>query len=571
MNDIGHSGVLSIKRGEITGALGPPEPPLTGLPGLKQNWLSDLLAGILVFLIALPLCLGISLASGVPPMAGIIAAVVGGLVVSRISGTYVTINGPAAGLIVVILAAVESLGGNNAWAGYRLTLAAIVVTGLIQIAFGLLRAGRLSSFFPAPAVHGLLSSIGIVIMVKQFYVMMGLKALHKGVIPMVLDVPAALRTINPELAIIGVATLSVMLVTPRLVPRIPAALVAVLVGTALGVYFDLEHQHTYLWYANHQYTIGPDSLVTLPGRFVDGLVFPDFSAFFTYKFFMAVLSISLIASLETLLSAAAVDKLDPYQRKADLNRDLTAIGVGTTLSGLLGGLPMIAEIVRSSANVNNGARTGWANFFHGALMLGFVALAPGLIHHIPLASLAALLVYTGYRLASPKEFVKTWKVGPEQLAIFLVTIAMTLATDLLVGILSGVIANLLFQLLVRRVPVGELVKSRYTVQPGGHEVRVTVQGSALFSNLMGLQAGLASVPQGLDLVVDLSQTWVVDHTVMEYLQHFGHDYLHSGGHFSLSGWRTTAACRPTRWPNAGGAGPRRSRTACRRKPAASSG
>lgn len=547
MNDIGHSGVLSIKRGDITAegsATMLPEPPPTGLEGLKQYWLGDLLAGILVFLIALPLCLGISLASGVPPMAGIIAAVVGGLVVSRISGSYVTINGPAAGLIVVILAAVDSLGGGDAWAGYRFTLAAIVVSGLIQIAFGLLKAGRLSSFFPAPAVHGLLASIGIIIMIKQVYVMLGIKPAHKAVIPMLLDLPGLLAAANPELAVIGLVTLGVMLVTPKLVPRIPAALVAVLVGTAMGVYFDLEHQHTYLWFVNHQYSIGPDSLVTLPGRFVDGFVFPDFSAFFTRNFGVAVLSISLIASLETLLSAAAVDKLDPFQRKSDLDRDLTAIGVGTTLSGLLGGLPMIAEIVRSSANVNNGARTSWANFFHGVLMLGFVALAPGLIHHIPLAALAALLVYTGFRLASPKEFVKTWKVGPEQLAIFLITIGMTLATDLLIGIFSGVLANLLFEMLVRRVPVGELVKSRYTVQPGGHEVRVTVQGSAVFSNLMGLKAGLAAVPQGKDLIVDLSETYVVDHTVMEYLQHFGHDYLLGGGHFSLVGLENHTSLSP---------------------------
>lgn len=534
MNDIGHSGVLSIKRGEIA-APGVPEPPPTGWEGLRQYWLNDLLAGILVFLIALPLCLGISLASGVPPMAGIISAVIGGLVVSRLSGSYVTINGPAAGLIVVILAAVDSLGAGDAWAGYRYTLAAIVVAGLIQIVFGRLKAGRLSAFFPAPAVHGLLASIGIVIMIKQVYVMLGIKPAHKATVSMLLDLPHLLGTANPELAVIGVVSLAVMLLAPLFLRRIPAALVAVLVGTALGCYFDLEHQHTYLWFVNHQYTIGPDSLVTLPGRFTDGVVFPDFSLLFSGRFCMAVLSIALIASLETLLSAAAVDKLDPYQRKSDLDRDLTAIGVGTTLSGLLGGVPMIAEIVRSSANVNNGAKTGWANFFHGLLMLGFVALAPGLIHHIPLASLAALLVYTGFRLASPREFLKTWKVGPEQLAIFLITIGVTLATDLLIGIFSGILANLLFELLVRRVPIGELVRSHYVVQPGTQEVIVQVKGSAVFSNLLGLKAGLSSVPLGRNLVVDLSQTYVVDHTVMEYLQHFGHEYLNFGGHFSLVG------------------------------------
>lgn len=510
--------------------------PKDGIAGLKENWKQDILSGFLVFLIALPLCLGIAIASGVPPFAGIISAIVGGLVVSLINGAYVTVNGPAAGLIVVILAGVEQLGHGDPMLGYRLTLAAIVIAGIVQIIFGLVKAGKLSAFFPAPAVHGLLAAIGIIIMSKQIHTMFGVKPQAHETLEIIAEIPHSIIYSNPDIAIIGVISLLLMIILPRLknpwLRMIPAPLIVVVTGILLGHYFDLEHTHVYAL-GQHEFSLGPEFLVTLPNNIMAGIVYPDFSGMFTGAFAGVVISIALIASLETLLSAAAVDKLDPYGRHANLNKDLTAMGVGTALSGLIGGLPMIAEIVRSSANITNGAKTRWANFSHGLFMLVFVAFAPGLIHQIPLAALAALLVVTGFRLASPREFIATYKLGKDQFLIFMVTVLATLATDLLIGIGCGIALNL-----IMHKWSGLSIKQLFTLRletKQDHEWIVHLQGPAVFSNMLILKNQLEEIAPGHSLVLDFSETTLVDHTVMEFVTHFQHDYQRQGGTCRLMG------------------------------------
>ena len=259
---------------------------------------------------------------------------------------------------------------------------------------------------------------------------------------------------NPEVAMIGGFGLAILiiwsLVKNRYLKMIPAPLIVVIVGMALAQYFDLDDEHIYLFLPDnvflphHEFAIGPKFLVALPQNFMAGFAFPDFALIGYRVFWQQVVTICLVGSLESLLSAAAMDKLDPYKRTSDLNRDLAAVGVGNIICGLIGGLPMIAEIVRSSANVNNGARTGWANFFHGFFLLVFVALFPKIIHEIPLASLAALLVFTGYRLAAPREFKKTLEIGWDQLAVFVTTIIGVLSTDLLIGVIIGIVAEFVF-------------------------------------------------------------------------------------------------------------------------------
>jgi MFS superfamily sulfate permease-like transporter len=523
----------------------PTAAPKTGLAGLKENWRSDLVSGFLIFLIALPLCLGISMASGFPPMAGIITAIIGGILVSRISGSYVTINGPAAGLIVVILAAVQSLGHGDAMAGYRQTLAAIVVASVLQILMGLFKAGRLSAFFPASVVHGMLAAIGIIIMAKQIHTVLGVKPDADSLFATIGAIPASIVNLNPEIALIGGISLLLLIVWALLKNRylkmIPAPIIVVVIAMALGQYFDLDHEHKYLFLPHteflphHEFTVGPRFLVAIPDNFLAGFYFPDFSAIASYEFVMAVISICLVGSLESLLSAAAVDKLDPYQRYSDLNRDLTAIGIGNTLAGLVGGLPMIAEIVRSSANVNSGAKTGWSNFFHGAFMLVFVAFFPRIIHEIPLAALAALLVYTGFRLASPREFAKTMEIGPEQLALFVVTILGVLATDLLVGVAIGIVAKLLIHIL-RGVSLKNILKIDHTIaQQDENTYLIKVNGSAIFSNFISLKSDIADLPDAKKIVFDLSKTYLIDHTVMEFIDHFCHDYEARGGICEIHG------------------------------------
>jgi len=513
--------------------------PRSGLPGLLDHWRSDLVSGFLVFLIALPLCLGIAMASGFPPMAGIVSAVIGGVLVSRINGSYVTINGPAAGLIVVILSAVQSLGQGDAMAGYRYTLAAIVVASVLQILMGLLKAGKLNAYFPASVVHGMLAAIGIIIMAKQIHVMLGVKPENGEILSAVAQIPHSAMTANPEIALIGVLGLVILMiwswVKKSYLKMIPAPLIVVIVGMALGRYFDLEHEHVFLFLPHHEYTVGPRFLVSIPENVLTSFYFPDFSKIATVEFWGAVVSISLIGSLESLLSATAVDKLDPYKRRSDLNRDLTAVGVGNLISGLIGGLPMIAEIVRSSANIHNGAKTGWANFFHGLLLGLFVVFFPHLIHEIPLASLAALLVYTGFRLASPREFAKTMDIGKEQLALFCITIAGILATDLLVGVGIGIVAKLAIHIF-RGVELRHLVRLDYALKqpsPGTYHIRIS--GSAIFSNFMELKRTAAELPQGQTVVFDLADTFLIDHTVMEFLDHFRRDYRDCGGECRIVG------------------------------------
>jgi MFS superfamily sulfate permease-like transporter len=520
--------------------------PKTGLAGLKENWRGDLLSGFLVFLIAMPLCLGISMASGFPPSAGIITAIIGGVLVSRLSGSFVTINGPAAGLIVVVLGAVQSLGEGDAMAGYRYTLAAIVVASAFQILMGLFKAGRLSSFFPASVVHGMLAAIGIIIMAKQIHVVLG-NAPAKGsdLISTILQIPNSVINLNPEIAIIGFTGLAILIawsmVKNRWLKMIPAPLIVVLVGIALGNYFDLDHEHTYLFLPDatilphHEATVGPKFLVAISDNFMSSFYFPDFSKIATGEFWAAVLSICLVGSLESLLSAMAVDKLDPYKRHSNLDKDLTAVGAGNLVAGLVGGLPMIAEIVRSSANVNNGAKTGWANFFHGLFLLMFVALFPRLIHSIPLAALASLLVFTGFRLASPKEFGKVLNLGKEQMLMFVITIVGVIATDLLVGVAIGIVTKIVIHL-IRGVKFNNLFKIDFEVkQTNTGTIVVEVSGAAIFSNMLKLKDAVMALEPGKTVIFQLNNAYLLDHTVMEFFHDFQHDYEAQGGHCLFEG------------------------------------
>ncbi len=506
----------------------------SGLESLKAHWQNDLLAGFFVFLVALPLCLAIAMASGFPPSAGIITAIVGGLLVSRINGSFVTINGPAAGLIVVVYSAVQALGQGDAMAGYRYTLAAIVVAGAFQVLMGLYKAGRFSAFFPASVVHGMLAAIGLIIIAKQSHIMLGVTPESGSILSMIAQIPYSLTHPKEEIAYIGLSGLAVLIFWPLLkhpmLKKIPAPLMVLLVGMGLGQFYGLQHEHLHLIMTDHVHLIGPEFLVQIPDDFAASFFFPDFSKWMTTEFWSAVISICLVGSLESLLSAAAIDKLDPEQRKSDLDKDLAAVGAGNMLSGLIGGLPMIAEIVRSSANINSGAKTGWANFFHGLILLAFVALFPHLIHNIPQASLAVLLVYTGYKLASPKSFKQVLEVGVEQLGLFVITIIGVLATNLLMGVVIGIIVKLAIHI-VRGVWLTNLFKIHFSIQHKNDDlIVVKLLGSAMFSNFLPLKQALETMEKGKTLVFNFTDGYLIDHTVMDFIHDFSEDYVAQGGH-----------------------------------------
>lgn len=512
-----------------------------GLSCFFSHWRTDLSAGFLVFLIASPLCLGIAVASGFPPMAGIISAIIGGLVVSLINGSQLTITGPAAGLIVVIFSSVQSLGDGDMLAGYRYTLAAIVISGLLQVALGYYKAGRLAAFFPASVVHGMLAAIGIIIMTKQIPVMLGLQLdTPPTILASILELLHAQAFFIPKIGIIAVLALCLLIGWPNIkqpiLRKLPAPLLVIMLGIFLGYAFDLQHfQAEPLFNLPANIHIDGPFLVSIPDSLQASITYPDFAKLASLNFWQSVISITLIGSLETLLSTTAVDKLDPQKRYADLNRDLRAIGIGNTLSGMIGGLPMIAEIVRSSANIEYGGQSSWANFFHGAFLLVFVLLFPHIIDSIPLASLAVLLVYTGFRLASPQTFAKTMDLGKEQLAIFVITIISILISNLLVGVLLGILAKLVIHLL-RGVSLKNLLCISYNIeQAPGNVYRIKIDGSAIFSNFIALKSQLADLPVGKTIIFDLSAAYLIDHTVMDFIHAYRQDYIDQGGDCEIQG------------------------------------
>ena len=512
--------------------------PQDGLAGLKENWKSDALSGFLVFLIAMPLCLAISKASGFPPIAGIYTAIIGGIIVTFFMGARVTIKGPAAGLIAISVGAVEELGKGDNNKGYQLTLAVIVIASVIQVLFGLLKAGKLGDFFPASAVHGMLAAIGIIIISKQIPVLLGAKPMGKEPLELLAEIPYMLANMNPEVAFIGIVSLLILFLFPlgknKFFKTIPASMIVLLVAVPLAVYYNFALEHDYSLAHINYHIIPGNLLVQLPDSFLGGVRFPDFSEVLSLTSIKYIVMFALVGSLESILSSKAIDILDPYKRKSDLNKDILAVGVGNLAAGAIGGLPMISEIVRSSANINNGAKTRWSNFFHGLFLLAFVALASDLIEMIPNAALAAMLIYTGYRLASPKEFKKTWTIGWDQLIIFVVTIIATLLTDLLVGIFAGVAIQFLLHFL-NGASVKSLFKSNFEISHPNGEYVVNVKDAAIFSNYLSFKKCLDKIEPGKKVIFNFSEAKIIDHTLLEHLHHFEEDYHHRGGHVTMKG------------------------------------
>lgn len=487
----------------------PGAPPTAGLGANVQS-------GFMVFLIALPLCLGIAMASGFPPVAGVLTAIVGGLVGTWLGSAELTIKGPAAGLIVIVLGAVQELGQGDPVLGYRRTLAVGVVAAVLQIGLALSRAGVLASGMPPSVVHGMLAAIGVIIIAKQTPVMLGVRGAGGEPLEMLAHLPQYIRQANPSVVAVGGLALALLVLLPRVraLRRVPAPVVVLAMTVPLGLALKFGEAHTYVL-GGQAYALGPEWLVQLPGSLVDAVTFPDFSAVGSGASLRYVAMFTLVGSIESLLSVLAVDAMDPRKRVSDLNRDLLATGAGNLLAACVGGLPMISEIVRSKANIDAGANARWSNFFHAVFLLGFVALLPGLLEQIPLAALAAMLVYTGARLASPREFRHAWKVGPDQLLVFGTTFGATLAADLLVGVGAGLAVKLGLHVL-RGAELVRLFRNPPTVVREGTSLRIALSGPAVFTNLVAVRALLGTVePDIEEVVLDLSEVTLVDHTFLD--------------------------------------------------------
>jgi MFS superfamily sulfate permease-like transporter len=411
-----------------------------------------------------------------------------------------------------------------------------VVAGVIQILFGVFRSGILGEFFPTAAVHGLLASIGVLVIATQVPIALGVQA-DGTPLERLASFPQYFMDMNPVIALIGGVSLAIMAAFPFIknpkLKIIPAPMLVLLIAVPMGIYFDIGAAEVYT-FGEQSHTLGPQFLVDVPDNMFTALMFPDFSGVLTPVGIQYIIMFSLIGSLESLLSAKAVDQIDPWRRKTNLDKDLLAVGIGNTVAAFIGGLPMISEIVRSKANIDNGARTRFANMFHGVFLLAFVALVPALIDRIPLAALAAMLVFTGFRLASPREFIHMYKIGREQLIVFVSTILGVLATDLLVGIGIGILVKVIIHI-VNGVPIGSLFKSNAeTNVEGDGTSTIKVKDSAIFSTWIALKRRIGR-QDARKVVVDVSDTRYVDHTVIANLAEMKTEFSENDRELSIVG------------------------------------
>jgi MFS superfamily sulfate permease-like transporter len=479
---------------------------------------NDIPAGIVVFLVALPLCLGIALASGAPLFSGLIAGMVGGLIVSWASGSQLSVSGPAAGLTVIIINAIDSLGS---FPGF---LMAVVLAGFLQLVFGFLKAGAISAYFPTPVIKGMLAAIGLILIMKQIPHALGYDASYEGDESYMLEtyrstlgeIANVLRYISPGATVVSVVSLIIlMLWESNFIKRI--AVLKSIPGAILVVLWGVFYNYLALQMAP-EWAISAKHLVSIPtvehaDQFIRLFSLPDFSFLANPQTYSIALTLAVIASLETLLSLEAVDKLDPLKRIAPTNRELKAQGLGNMVSGLIGGLPITAVIVRSAANVNAGGRSKVSAFVHGYFLLISVLFFARYLNQIPLSCLAAILLQTGFNLAKPKLFMEFVHKGQNQWVPFVVTVTAILLTDLLKGILVGLLVGFYYVIRTNYHAAISLTQS-------GKHYLLQLNKDVSFLNRALLRHYFEQVDEGGYLVIDGSKTQFIDHDILEAIEDF---------------------------------------------------
>ncbi len=481
----------------------------------------DLPAGLVVFLIALPLCLGIALASGAPLFAGMIAGIVGGLVIGFLSGSHTSVSGPAAGLTAVVLVAIQQLGS------FEIFLLAVVLAGVFQLLLGFARAGMIANYFPSNVIKGMLTGIGVIIILKQIPHALGYDKDAEGDFAFfeqsgsntLLSIwESVTQFIHPGALAVALISIGIMLLweKPAIKSKLgilPGALVAVVVSVFVNQGFMM---------LGDPWVILPEHLVSIPvasdaSAFLAQFTLPDFSQWMNPKVISVAFTICIVASIETLLCLEAVDKIDPYLRRSDPNRELKAQGVGNMISGLLGGLPLTSVIVRSSANVNANAHTKASTIFHGFFLLVSVALIPVILNMIPLAALAAVLILIGYKLAKISMFKAMWANGKYQWWPFIITVVAVVFTDLLTGVGIGLAASA-FAILR-----GNLKNSYYFHQEEYHEgdlITIKLSQEVSFLNKASIKLTLDHLPENSKVLIDATDTAYIDFDVLESIREF---------------------------------------------------
>lgn len=482
---------------------------------LPKNLKKDLPGSIVVFLVALPLCLGIALASGAPLFAGVLTGIIGGIVVGTLSGSQLSVAGPAAGLTVIVLNAITGLGSYDAF------LLSLVLAGIFQMVLGMIKAGTIANYFPSAVIEGMLAAIGIILIIKQFPHAVGYDSDFEGderfsqpdTDNTFSGILTAVSKINYGAVIITGVSLLLLIYWPRFkkLAIVPAPLLVVLAGIGLSLSF-----------VGSSCALSDKQFVHLPivnnsSEFFALFKSPDFSAIGNKQIWITAFTIAIVASLETLLSLEAVDKIDPIKRVSPTNRELFAQGAGNIVSGLLGGLPMTAVIVRSSANVNAGARTKMSTVFHGALLLLSLLFIPKLINYIPLSCLAAILLITGYKLARFALFQHMWQKGLNQFIPFVITIAAVVFTDLLIGVGIGMLVGVSYILRNNlRNPYF------YHIEKLGDQktIRLVLSEEVSFLNKAAIQYTLTHLPKGSNVIIDGSKSMYIDPDVLEIISNY---------------------------------------------------
>lgn len=478
----------------------------------------DLPAGLSVFLVALPLCMGIALASGAPLYSGILSGVIGGLVVSLISGSPLAVSGPAAGLSTVVAASIISFGD------FKIFLLTIIVAGLFQLLLGLLRLGSIANYFPSAVIKGMLAAIGILLITKEIPFALGYDKpdfWRSGFLQLFryknfdehfhyLNLHTARITI-----LITIVSLAVMIFLQKArhkkIKIIPAPLVVVLLGILINFVFIKLSAGS---------SLKPTQLVNIPGNIFKEISFPNFSQFFSRpEIWKDGVVIGLLATLETLLCIEAIDKLDEHNRITPVNRELIAQGIGNMTCGLLGALPITAVIVRGSANIDAGARTKLSAFTHGLFLLLAVLLIPGVLNLIPNASLAVILLVTGYNLTQPKMYRSMWQLGWKQFLPFILTIGVILATDLLIGVSIGLLLSIYFIIQNNFHAEYKIIKS---MQEDHENYLIRLNSNVTFLNKVKLRDALDDIPNNSLLTIDGSHCNFIDYDILEIISEYDH-------------------------------------------------
>ncbi len=487
--------------------------------GFAKSFSRDLTAGLVVFLVALPLCLGVALASNAPLFSGIIAGIVGGLIVGVISGSQTSVAGPAAGLTAVVAAQILNLGNFESF------LLAVVIAGVIQVVLGIARAGFIAEFFPTSVIKGLLAAIGLILILKQIPHLLGHDTDPEG--DMAFEQPDHENTISEiyhmlgdldlGAAIVGISSLLFLIGWDRIKrlkhSPVPAQLLVVLIG--VGISYLIR------WY-DENLAIGASHLVQVPvaeqwSDLRGFITMPDWSKWREPAIYTAAFTVAIIASLETLLNLEAVDRLDPAKRVSPPNRELVAQGIGNICAGMIGGIPITSVIIRSSVNIMAGSQTKLSTIVHGTLLAVCVVFAPIWLNQIPLACLAAILLHTGFKLASYKLFRQMWKTGLNQFLPFVITVVAIVLTDLLIGIVIGLAVSIAFILYSNyRSPVRQV----YEKHIAGDLIRVELASQVSFLNRAALTQALDNVPRGGSVLIDATSTDYIDPDVLELIRDY---------------------------------------------------